>query len=780
MVIIGVLIQLGLIMAITLKQFVEHLTDSGLMSTEEVSAFEDGLPPEQRPSDVQGLARELVKSGKLTRYQVQAVYQGRTRGLVLGDYVVLDKIGAGGMGQVLKARHRRMERIVALKVLPTRTMKSPDAVKRFQREVKAAARLEHPNIVTAYDAGEADGIHFLVMQYVDGKDLSEIVRERGPFPVQQAVDCILQTARGLEYAHGEGVIHRDIKPANLLLDTKGNVQILDMGLARMDAAIGPTGATGAERLTDSGQVMGTCDYMAPEQAEDTHAADHRADIYSLGCTLYRLLTGKLPYAADMPIQVLVKHREAEIPSLCEARPDVPAELEGIFRKMMAKRPEDRYQSMTELIADLESHMATKEKEPLAAAEFSSDVALTEFLQGLSQGGSTTKKAARVRTEETVARHVDRETGTGLATKLVRAVPPKLLPFLGVGGGIAGFVVLLGFLFILVGREETIKPDGYTTIAQSEGLEPESQQEENAPGEEWPTISPPREVQPVPPETQSVSLPFEFSKPVNLGPIVNSKAGDAGLALSADALTLLFGSDRPGGQGNGDLWMCGRGSSNAPFDEPVNLGPTVNSGAIDADPALSGDGLTLLFQSNRPGGQGTDLWMCRRASPSERFGKPVNLGPTVNSGATDGVPALSADGLTLLFTSDRPGGQGSLDLWMCRRGSPNAPFGEPVNLGPTINSSSQDTNAALSADGLTLLFTSNRPGRPRRIRPLDVQAAVAERAVRRCGQPGLDHQHQRLRTRFGSLRRRPHTFIRFRSSRRTGRARPVDVHADAAE
>ncbi|MCY2995949.1 MAG: serine/threonine-protein kinase, partial [Planctomycetota bacterium] len=187
------------------------------------------LPAEKRPSDAQGLARELIRQGKLTKFQAAAVYQGKIKSLVLREYVILERLGAGGMGEVFQARHRGMNRVVALKVLPPRAMSSPDAVRRFQREAKAAARLLHPNIVTAFDADEDHGLHFLVMEYVEGQDLARIVKDRGPLGVAEALDCIVQAAKGLEYAHTHGVVHRDIKPANLLLSTEGTVKVLDMG-----------------------------------------------------------------------------------------------------------------------------------------------------------------------------------------------------------------------------------------------------------------------------------------------------------------------------------------------------------------------------------------------------------------------------------------------------------------------------------------------------------------------------------------------------------------------
>ena len=219
---------------------------SGLMSAAEVSTFQDSLPPDKRPKDVAtARPRAGPAPGKLTKYQAQAVYQGKTKGLVFGEYVVLDKLGEGGMGVVLKAQHRRMDRLVAIKVLSSAAMKQAGAVERFHREVEAAAKLAHPNIVTAYDAGEHQGMHYLAMEYVEGKDLATVVKEHGPLAVRQAVECIFQAARGLQYAHEQGIIHRDIKPGNLLLDKKGTVKILDMGLARIagaEAAMG--GASG--------------------------------------------------------------------------------------------------------------------------------------------------------------------------------------------------------------------------------------------------------------------------------------------------------------------------------------------------------------------------------------------------------------------------------------------------------------------------------------------------------------------------------------------------------
>ncbi len=411
-------------MPLSLEQLVQGLTASGLLSAEEIASFQAALPKEKRPRDAQQLAVELVRQGKLTKFQASEAFNGRARNLVLGDYVVLDKIGAGGMGQVFKAQHRRMKRLVAVKLVPTATMKDPQVVKRFQREVEAAARLSHPNIVAALDAREERGVHYLVMEFVDGSDLNSLVKQHGMLSVDQAVGYILQAARGLEHAHAEGIVHRDIKPANLLLDKKGTVKILDMGLARFESPLAAD-----DGLTGTGKIMGTIDFMSPEQAEDTRQADARSDIYSLGCSLWYLLTAEKLYGGDTVMKKLLAHRDAPIPSLSAVRPDVPGSVDAVFRRMVAKRAEDRYQTMSEVIAALEScrrdQTTRSEMVPLAPEAVTSDPGLASFLRNM--GAATLQKRATATSlaDDTLSRQADSPT-----------LLPQLSPLAGRGRAFA--------------------------------------------------------------------------------------------------------------------------------------------------------------------------------------------------------------------------------------------------------------------------------------------------------------------------------------------------------
>jgi serine/threonine-protein kinase len=327
----------------------------------------DGLPA----PDSRTLIRELVRKGWLTPYQANQLALGRAGELFLGPYVILDRLGEGGMGAVFKARHRNLGRTVALKRIRKDRLASPDAVRRFLREVRAAAQLNHPNVVLAYDADQIGDDYILVMEYVEGIDLARLVREQGPLPAAKACDVIHQAALGLQHAFERGMVHRDIKPHNLLCSTRdGTVKVLDMGLARVST-------TSEEEtisvLTREGVVMGSVDFLAPEQARNSHLVDIRADVYSLGCTFYFLLTGRVPFPTGTSVEKMLKHQLDQPEPVEQFRPDVPASVIAILRRMMAKKPADRFQTPGEIADALAGLVGEVPETPAAGGETATDL-----------------------------------------------------------------------------------------------------------------------------------------------------------------------------------------------------------------------------------------------------------------------------------------------------------------------------------------------------------------------------------------------------------------------
>ena len=268
----------------------------------------------------------------------------------LGDYELLKKLGQGGMGTVYQAQHVRLKRVVALKVLPQNRLGNTDAVARFEREIEAVGRLDHPHIVRAFDAREVDGIRFLVMEHVDGLDLAEVVARCGPLSVADACEVTRQAALGLQCSEEHGLVHRDIKPSNLMLNAEGQIKVLDLGLAQFQEAEAlESGVTGI------GQVMGTPDYMSPEQALESHTVDIRTDIYSLGCTLYYLLAGQPPFSGsqyDTPLKKVTGHLRDAVPPINAVRPDLPKPLVALLERMLAKNASQRVARPSDVVSAL--------------------------------------------------------------------------------------------------------------------------------------------------------------------------------------------------------------------------------------------------------------------------------------------------------------------------------------------------------------------------------------------------------------------------------------------
>ena len=261
---------------------------------------------------------------------------------------IIGELGRGGMGVVYRAEHRIMGRTVAIKVINKRLLENSEALQRFHGEVRAAAKLSHNNIVQSFDAEQAGDLHYLVMEFVEGKNLAELLEKRQkPLPIQHACAYVRQAALGLQHAYEQKMVHRDIKPHNLMLTPKGNIKILDFGLARVVRE----SSTGTS-LTAADAFMGTPEYVAPEQAADARQADIRADLYSLGCTLYFLLAGRPPFREATAMKVVLAHVQNVPTPLTELRSDIPAELWAIVQKLLAKDPTQRFQTPSELVQAL--------------------------------------------------------------------------------------------------------------------------------------------------------------------------------------------------------------------------------------------------------------------------------------------------------------------------------------------------------------------------------------------------------------------------------------------
>jgi len=322
------------------------------------------------PEDPVVVCKELEDLGLVTRWHCEKILQGKYKGFFLGKHKLLGHLGSGGMSSVYLAEHLGMKHKRAIKVLPKSKLGNNSYLERFQREAKAIASLNHPNIVRAYDIDNDKDTHYMVMEYVDGADMQTLVRKHGPLPYLVAANYIVQAARGLQHAHDVGLIHRDVKPANLLVNRQGIVKVLDLGLALFEDDKNDASLT----MEYNDKVLGTADYLAPEQAINSHNVGHKADMYGLGCTLYFLLTGHPPFPDGSIASRIIKHQNSMPPDIRKDRPDCPGELDGICVKMMQKDPKFRYASCDQVADVLEAWIAKYRKENKDAATSSFSVA----------------------------------------------------------------------------------------------------------------------------------------------------------------------------------------------------------------------------------------------------------------------------------------------------------------------------------------------------------------------------------------------------------------------
>ncbi len=334
---------------LTAASFLAGVKQSGLIDAGHVdSILAELIQAGVNDNDSCALASAMVDRQILTEWQSEKLLQGRHKGFILGRYRLLSLLGAGEMSAVYLAEHILMERRCAIKVLPANKVQDTSYLGRFHREARAVAAMNHMNIVRAYDVDKqtesGTDIHFLVMEYVEGRNVEQVVKDQGPLDYVTAVDTIRQAADGLGHAHHLGMVHRDVKPGNLLIDNTGIVKLLDLGLARFFKSDDEESLT----IKHDEKVLGTADYLAPEQAVDSHQVDARADIYSLGCTMYFALTGHPPFTDGTLVQRLLAHQTKTPPSVSYERPDIDPSLLAILDKMMAKKTSDRYQSSAEV------------------------------------------------------------------------------------------------------------------------------------------------------------------------------------------------------------------------------------------------------------------------------------------------------------------------------------------------------------------------------------------------------------------------------------------------
>lgn len=409
------------------------------------------LESREASNDVGKFTKWLVSNQYLTDFQAQSLARGHADHFFLGQYKLLDRIGKGRMAGVYKGLHN-LGNIVAVKILPPSKVRDPQALARFQREAKMAVKLKHPNVVRAFHMANASGVYFLVMEYLEGETLEDVLKRRQRLPVPEAVRIVHQTLLGLQHIHEQGLIHRDLKPANLMLvpaappggpdsTTLSTVKILDIGLGRALFDENAPVDMDDMQLTTEGAVLGTPDYLAPEQARDAHKVDIRADLYSLGCLLYHVLTGQVPFPDKNALHQIVRHATETARPVRDLEPSVPEGLQQVIQRMMAKQPDQRYATPGQAASALQPFLPREVAKPAEAGP-----QLQSYLKWLDSEGANEGNAAG-------------EANGAAAVELV-AAPPAAAPgpsskrdffLLAVGFWVGAAVVLIveGILYLLV-------------------------------------------------------------------------------------------------------------------------------------------------------------------------------------------------------------------------------------------------------------------------------------------------------------------------------------------
>ncbi|MBI5759156.1 MAG: protein kinase [Planctomycetales bacterium] len=580
---------------------------------------------------------------------------------LFADLEIQELIGVGGMGAVYTARQVRLDRRVALKLLPSERARDPEFAERFQREGQAQARLSHPHIVGVYDAGQAGDYLYIVMEYVEGSSLRELLRDHRVGPVD-AMRWVPQICDAMQFAHDRGVIHRDIKPENILITSQGMVKIADFGLAKLNLESDSSSFS----LTSTDVRMGTPRYMAPEQIAQTSAVDHRADIYSLGVMFYEMLTGELPTVDYKP------------PS-CNT--EVDPRVDRVVARSIKSSPDERYQKAGDIKQDVEWISANPTKWLMRVGAWGvAAVVLVVFVMGIVSHFRENPKVPTSGNRGNVTISVQSDSSSPSNPEVVRVTPHPLLS----DDYEWSAPVNLGPGVNTVGSDEcaTVSGDGLTMIfCRSEGSGLQL----------W--------------DCRRANLGEPFGSAVRLSGEINREGyvNDCPF-LSRDGLTLWFASTRPSGHGLRDLWMSRRKSTGDAWGEPSNLGANVNTAGFEQSPFVTDDGLTLLF-SRAVSGQFQILQATRR-NENDPFAESRILS-NVNCGVCSSFPRLTADKLNMVFVHCPAKGE-PLRLFLAARTSDRADFGQPIDLGPIINDSVV-SGPALSADGLTLFYSSQRDG-----------------------------------------------------------------------